>query len=338
VGRSHLYSRSFGVAASETCRTSTGSCSETLLATHDGGRSWTDITPPSLTVDIFVDDFDFVDPQRGWVARSNCATAEVHISRTEDAGRTWRTFPGAYHSCNAGARVAIDFVNGADGWLAHIEPTGSFATLARTTDGGASWSAPLELPTLARVSFRDRAHGWLGGTGLPWSKLFSTDDGGMTWTRRSVGQPPGYGEALRLYGLPTFFNGTEGVLPVTLLRGNRADIAFYRTSDGGRTWVGPSVLGANVLARKPKGWFVRPLASSIVSPGVWWVVAGDPLSVYVTVDGGGSWTVTKTDLPAAGEITAVDAKVAWVNTAYPKSALYVSVDGGGSWTPLKPTA
>jgi photosystem II stability/assembly factor-like uncharacterized protein len=168
--------------------------------------------------------------------------------------------------------------------------------------------------------------------------LYATADGGATWTRRSVAPPARYEHARLVYELPTFFGPNRGVLPVTLLRGGRADLAFYLTADGGRTWQVAAVLPVGA-ARPAQPPFSAPLPVAVAGPDLWWVVAGDPPVAYLTVDGGRRWARMETGLPSfrRAELTATSARVAWVELWEGTHAeLAVTRDGGRSWRKTVP--
>jgi photosystem II stability/assembly factor-like uncharacterized protein len=88
---------------------------------------------------------------------------------------------------------AVTFVSPSDGWLLGGVPCGSSSclALARTSDGGHSWvSAPAPQANLPNgltgfrfgsVRFADRLDGWIYAANP--SRLWSTHDGGATWTR-----------------------------------------------------------------------------------------------------------------------------------------------------------
>lgn len=85
------------------------------------------------------------------------------------------------------APASVTRISLKSGWVLGTSPCGAgrCTTLARTRDGGATWhSVPVPPSTIAagasgvsRVRFADASNGWLFGT-----RLWSTHDGGSTWT------------------------------------------------------------------------------------------------------------------------------------------------------------
>jgi photosystem II stability/assembly factor-like uncharacterized protein len=207
------------------------------------GGTWQDVTPrlprlgpttrPLVPV---VHDSVFVDRQHGWVASNECVAGKAFVSRTADAGRTWRTVPVPATNCSAGSRLDLFFLDRRHGWLVRIFLNGNVQHLSRTTDGGRTWRTVLEgLPAVGTVVFRTRLDGWLARAEFLGGALYATRDGGRTWRRRALDLPRGWEGARVLADAPRFF-GAQGVLPVDLQRGGRAAVVFYVTGDGGRTW------------------------------------------------------------------------------------------------------
>jgi photosystem II stability/assembly factor-like uncharacterized protein len=335
VSFARLYSRSFGVAVVSRCTTGvTESCVSKLVRSGDLGRTWHDITPSRITRDTSIDAVFFLDARRGWVTAGQCWAGTEWLYRTGDGGDTWRRTAAASQTCNAGATVAPDFVDSRDGWLEHVEPTAPFATLERTSDGGRTWVAARRLPNLGAVEFQNADQGWLGGGGFGSGSLFVTHGAGRVWrrTRPAISATTiGTGVA---YDLPTFF-GPRGVLPATDARNHRANVVFATTTDGGATW---SPRSRSPLSRIPDqdGSPYPPVApTSIVSPTTWWVLAGIPLTAYVTADSGRSWSAHQAALPRPTQsISAINARVAWVGTF--GGSLYRTIDGGGHWMRVVP--
>ncbi len=103
------------------------------------------------------------------------------------------------------APASVTFVSPGDGWvLGRAGTSGSCAVLARTTDGGDHWSA-VNAPSIAgscgsgqpgtglglALRFADPRDGWIYTTsagGAP-SRLWSTHDGGATWTETTLPLP-----------------------------------------------------------------------------------------------------------------------------------------------------
>jgi photosystem II stability/assembly factor-like uncharacterized protein len=68
------------------------------------------------------------------------------------------------------------------------------------------------------------------------SQLDVTHDGGASWTAQSLPLPAGQDASAAVYSAPTFVNGKVGYLPVTLV-GDDAVVDWFKTVDSGSTWT-----------------------------------------------------------------------------------------------------
>lgn len=142
-----------------------------LIHTRDAGRHWQNVSQE------FLQKVRFFDDQRGYVAEVN------KVLRTNDGGRTW-------------AEIQIPHLRSVDrmvfltpelGWIAGTD--GKDILVFRTGNGGRDWegsrtTGPRELAMVRDLFFLDQNRGWL----ITWhfndsgTYLFSTDDGGKSWT------------------------------------------------------------------------------------------------------------------------------------------------------------
>lgn len=132
--------------------------SVTLLATSDGGRTWS-LLPLPGTVQIAV---DFVDPAHGWAIRgtsdllNNDSSANgvvVPLYRTDDGGNTWVPVRTDLLLVSTYGRVgALYFVDPRNGFAIAFAPqpiygaTTQVGTLIKTADGGVTWTVVGQIP------------------------------------------------------------------------------------------------------------------------------------------------------------------------------------------------
>jgi len=334
-----LQSSSFGIAAIYdvvTCGADCTSYKPHIFVTNDG-RSWREVTPRHVLSEL--EDVVFSTRLVGWVAANDCAAGRAFVYRTTNGGRTWRSTAVPATNCSAGSRLDLSFSDDRHGWIINVFENGNRAPLERTRDGGKTWNeVSASAPLKGTIAFATPRDGWLAGSdfALP-QQLYATRDGGRSWRRRLIAVPRGWRGAQLFPDAPTFF-GKRGVLPVSLVRGKRTAVAFYVTGNGGRTWQPRAIRPVEFSILASHNPFVRYVPTTIASPSVWWVAAGEKHSVIaVTTDAGDSWHVsTPSSLPpvACSEISASDARRAWLTTSQRKSALYSTSDGGRTWRHL----
>jgi photosystem II stability/assembly factor-like uncharacterized protein len=228
------------------------------------------------------------DAANGW------AIGNPYVLRTMDGGATWYnvTAPGVTGIQNA------FFQNSMKGWVLATIPNSGLSTLLRTTTGGSTWTS-YNLPfNGGYIQFLDDMNGFvLSGEGSGMNKqavnLYQTADGGATWTLKYANDP----------------SQPNNTLPFS---GHKNGMAFRDTSRG---WVGGDIptSGFAYLYRSDNGgpsWIQQPLAIPagyesadimITAPSffslndavlpVWMsTMAGRDLFLYVTHDGGASWS------------------------------------------------
>lgn len=185
--------------------------------------------------------------------------------------------------------------------------SGGFGTVLRTTDGGASWSlmsvgARGNLPELMDILAlsADRAIA-VGKDAV----IYRTEDGGAQWNPRSV---PTLADFAGVY-----FGGSS----VGYVAG--VDGTFMKTSDGGATWT--------LLHMIPDAREIRRLRGA----GGTLIAAGDAL--YVSIDGGTSWTRQNADPSAPGSIhrSVALSSEKTVYSLVGASSIAKTTDGGRTW-------
>jgi uncharacterized repeat protein (TIGR01451 family) len=171
-----------------------------LLKTQTGGANWTEIlSPPGFGG---INDFFFVNKERGWVITSNGSL------RTLNGGATWETF-----NDNTSSQL-IHFINFQNGFK--ITSTNFCYS---TNNAGVTWNLRGNAGTYpSTMFFVDNQYGWVGGYD---GKISRTTNGGQTW--QQVDLIPN-----QLVSRIRFSSRLQGY--ASTLGG------IYESSDGGITW------------------------------------------------------------------------------------------------------
>lgn len=259
----------------------------TILATSDGGATWTDrgLDEPDRVAALAV------APGPVVLGAGGGGT----VLRSTDGGATFHDVAGT--PANHLRDLLLD--SATDGWA--VGPTGA---IHRTTDGGRSWTVAgghgtgtLEsvvratgltlyaCGSYAFVASDDDGASWqmrhtyldchvlwfetalVGLAGTRYG-VFWTDDGGASWTIADDGG-----------------TGTGGVFDLEMLDASHGFAAagigtILETVDGGRSW--------QVVHSEPPGFNSYLLGLDFASPSVGWAVGMDGV-VLKTADGGASW-------------------------------------------------
>ena len=171
-----------------------------------------------------------------------------NLSVSTDGGKTWKAIAGKA----GGMGCILAFADTQTGWL------GFGAKFEMTADGGVTWKElplPKDAGKAAAISLRTPMDGYLvDGNGV----LYITQDGGKTWSSRSLGlNNPG----ILGFSTGSFVNETPQAAVrfvdadhglVVLGLSGKTNLIALRTADGGKTWKEESVpaeLGKPYLSR-----------------------------------------------------------------------------------------
>jgi len=281
------------------------------------------------------------------------------VFRTIDCGHSWTDVtPQQLATRSRDGIITLTAVDSRHAWIATWVQNGTptVAEIWRTSDGGASWErTDVQLRPQGNLSlfFLDRDRGWMAATvsgdrsknNLK-ARLYSTTDGGASWTEvRS--------------------DASDGTVPVAAIAFLDRDHGWgvpeptfggdlYYTGDGGRSWSrraipSPDGFGGLVQAiGLPTFTDTRDgvLPVRLGSASVPFPRPGQPAAarfdLYVTHDGGESWTPTTplADVPAVSAWTTppsygVLSATHWVVTT--ESAMYTTMDAGRNWRAVSST-
>ena len=227
-------------------------------------------------------------------------------------------------------------------------------TIMRTDDGGTTWvdaspSGISSLDVTAGRFFLDANNGWvtISGTSLTTGTLYHTTDGGHTWSSTTI---PFGGASLQ------FVDPTDGWALVGLGAGmSHEAVAVFRTGDSGNTWNQVFIDDPTVSGSSDSLPLVGDKNGIIALDGNrGWVTGAQPSSdfiyVYLSQDGGSSWTQQNIAMPSGysgamtnaflprffGSSTGVLPVGLYLDT--PGTVFYLSSDGGLTWKPSTPVA
>jgi photosystem II stability/assembly factor-like uncharacterized protein len=256
---------------------------------------WVRLPTPTDLAQVHLYGVSFIDRWRGWVVGVGGS-----IWATTDAGHTW----SRQASGTDATLTDVWFVDSQHGWASGgftaDDPYYGGSVLVRTEDGGLTWHAQ-QLPDLdswtdciLRVQFLDPRRGFaLATNSVTGFEVFATDDGGLTWQKRTTSVPvPTLGPdsisdvwfAEEQHGWAVGSRRTRDADGTT---GDRLP-AILGTSDGGLTWVDESPMAVNRVHLNAVSF-----SDSLHGWAVGFVELEDRTeseAVYLTTDGGSSWT------------------------------------------------
>jgi photosystem II stability/assembly factor-like uncharacterized protein len=284
-----------------------------ILRTTDGGSSWTDVSPPSLTNRTWHHAQFFLDASHAWVTEvsrtADACASQATTFMTSDGGRTWQQGGSIALKLSApeddvfnvsGPVNNMDFIDPQHGWLTVVSapshPNGGpgditmLTVVYSTSDGGMHWRLTATNPgqsllsasgcpttfyaPVSDVSFVSDTFGWFAIACTPGLMMLATRDGGATWSARPL--PSCTCQVYR----PTVLDADHVV--VTGVQGSPV---MLTTADGGSTWsqrrVPQAALTAFSFTNPDHGWMV----------GIAQLPTTYETVVYRTTDGGQSWTL-----------------------------------------------
>ncbi len=222
----------------------------------DGGRTWTFTPLPNCLQRCGSIHLSFVDAQYGFATVSSDPRGPPEtLFVTHDGGVTWSraSTPPDLGSVVIGGPAAVPqllFTTATDGWAVTGPPVTYSARITnfggrvyRTTDGGTSWSPAPGLPRGVSFSlpmFFGPEDGVVLGDATITShrapSVYVTDNGGATWTRRSLPTLKRVRDSAGFY-----YDGGSLASRFSAVSARRWIIdlgqKLYLTNDCGRSWI-----------------------------------------------------------------------------------------------------
>lgn len=298
--------------------------------------SWKNVSPP-------LQDYK-QNPSSLYAYNNNVAFVKIDniVFNTIDSGQTWRkTMISPSKDGEKLLNATFSFINTTNGWmLVH----NGYATghspfdIFRTTDQGETWTlihhvkygstgGKNSIPDTKNpdaITFIDSKLGFITGRGNDMNEtvFYKTVNSGETWEPVNLDIPKKYLGNLFEFQTPRFFSNNKGILPV-VIRGSQGDTTlFYTTNDQGRSWgLHSNMNGAGPVyfVNSSKGYAnIRPSFNQKNS------------SVFITKDGGESWSKTADLDFAILNLTFTSPLVGWgINEQ--NQQIVKTEDGGVSW-------
>ena len=321
-----------GSTPSATSSTSSGSGSGTKqTSTMSGSKT------PAQKPTVPLISLTMLDQTHGW------ALTRQSVLKTEDGGKHWTQV----EALQLGAVQAEgDFLNVNYAWVAFHganDPLGTYKII-RTTDGGVSWRiATITLSNADQGQGEiDRPHfigtliGWVTigqAEGMQHSSMtvFHSTDGGATWQQMASSFSPASGLPMSAdkNGI-SFSNEQNGWVTAEY---PASQPWLYTTHNAGTTWQRQSITlppgsDANNATTTPPVFAgqngIMPVQLFYDSPR---------FDLYVTHNGGATWTPTTLVRGNADSFSAADLQHVWA-TQSNGTSIYRTSDGGATWKSL----
>ncbi|MDE3131234.1 MAG: hypothetical protein KGL16_08760 [Acidobacteriota bacterium] len=324
----------------------TGGGAQGVELSADGGRRWSDATPPGLGVQggrRWISGLFALNGAVAWLSYGGLADSSAQtILRTIDAGRRWTPIGRMPH----GRWCTLQFISPQVGWCAFVGAAAGSATvtLYRTNDGGRRWRVVSRTPIGVNhrpgalpyggdkeIEFSTAVSGWaVFEAPVGTAPLYETVDGGRTWVARQVSPAPETRFGGSFVGRPVL-DGRYGAVAYSagLAAGSRTLV--YASSDGGRRWHPVIPPGA------AEPWFVDTITARR-----WRLLYGS--RILATDNAGRTWRTIVTNKRFATLAYAYNAPapavrfttsaIGWVVQQDPTtnvSTLWRTVDGGRRW-------
>lgn len=319
-----------------------------MLATDDGGATWSDMTPPIES--MYGGDVQW-NLTAGFYGQSSVWMIVSPVDLTQPDG------PVVMYSSDSGSTFTfselldvsgldvsffvsdIQFVNEQTGWLlAHVDAgmNHDYIAIYRTDDGGAAWQRILDpftsqdsgVHSCAKTGmfFTDEQTGYLTGTcnGVaPGALFFRTADGGATWQKVELPDPasqPGLFESGETAcGTENPQMDADGTLHLTVsCRMFTSDPAktlwfTYAQAAGSTDWTSAEFPGGTITYLDGSTW-----------------VAASP-NWNRTSDAGATWQQTGEQTYTVNQIQSVGSDLFAVAQGETDGRLYHSTDQGQTW-------
>ena len=299
--------------------------------------------PPAIAAPLIESpallEIQFFNELEGW------GITGTYIVRTNDGGITWYnvTPPDVEE---IGSSVGVFILDQDHAWVQEPDFNNfpNNGLLYHTADGGLTWTVSSTPFSGGDLSFIDEENGWmladLGvGAGSNAVAVFQTTDGGATWAQTYTNDPnlPDADDSLPLGGLKS------DLMPLNMQTAwvggviySPGTVYLFRTDDGGRNWSPVNLELPDGAENFELGIDRDQMQLVSASDGFLALrMSGDATQtvLYVTNDGGETWTLTPTVILGAGASDFLSAEEAVI---YNGEQFYVTRDAARTWTTVSP--
>lgn len=260
-----------------------------IAVTTNGGNSWVAKDRPDFANSFYsINGFSYARLNKAYFAVSN----GVLYSSADQASSLDPIFSDFNYQMNDIVGFGTDTVY-AVGYASALPTASRKSSFFRSVNGGVTWQTidiavttttpAFTAPTINRMAFPSRNVGYVSGSR---NGVYKTTDGGLTWTNISPFPslnfgPTGYPSTSISYTHIQALNDNTVFLVGNMFT-NAAVKRVYKTIDGGTTWTD---ITGNIPA-----FGQGNLVSMVFSDANNGYVAGGN-SLYVTTNGGASWTM-----------------------------------------------
>jgi photosystem II stability/assembly factor-like uncharacterized protein len=259
--------------------------------TIDGGETWTNGTIVMPNASYSIGDICATSATTAYVSVFPAvgSTIQGGIWKTTDAGVTWNKQTTASYNTGTDSFANIVYFFDENNGLTMGDPAGGYFEIYTTTNAGVNWtrvpSANIPAPLAGEYGYTNNstANGDVLWFGTNKGRLFKTTNRGLNWT---VSQTPSTDFGTGNRGTYAFQDVNNGILILQ-------DHGYYRTTDGGVTWVSevPND-GALPIYRNFCVEYVPGTANTYVTTGEIFEeepTANPPRGSAYSTDGGLNW-------------------------------------------------
>jgi len=362
-----------------------------ILRTMDGLQSWVDVSPPIAEESSGALAATFWDTKTALAIHHrtflpSSGVVEVTAWWTTDGGQTWQARGTISSDLGVMERIGVSFSDQSHGWILGIGSQAMWSSavhIFETQDGGDHWELvyafadhlsdpdPLSIggyyPFTEHFAFVTTTAGFFSD-----GRMFSTQDGGRTWSPRPINPPADLPDLdctsndckyMDTISVPEFPSSQDGLsVRRVYLTSEEVMASFtygdplkrlpefqylYYTHDGGQTWVptsSPVKIGTVSFLDGQRGWLLGKSDPDQTAP----------ILLYQTTDAGKTWNQITANCPLllGSELQFIDDQTGFAFYTEPASYIYrawdmrvmtsdqyptvfSTQDGGRSWVEFK---